>query len=152
VHVCFSPLFLFFFPLFSMVSSHARKTQMTHTHTHKQFASRGVTPEFMMVGGSPHWTAPEILLGTSDVSGATDVYALANVLFEIATRTLPFSEELHLTAVVEHIKAGRRPTWPPCPALEAASGSDERAKVAACEVAKTRANGRQQPRWRRTLN
>jgi serine/threonine protein kinase len=99
-----------------------------------KFASNGVTPEYMTYAGTPNWTAPEILLGTAEVSGATDVYALANVLFEIATRTLPFSEEFDPTAVAEHIKAGRRPTWPPCPALEAASGSDERAKLAACEL------------------
>jgi serine/threonine protein kinase len=100
-----------------------------------QFASLGVTPSYMIQGGTPHWTAPEILLGSAPVSPATDVYALANVLFEIVSRETPFAEEHSSSVVASHIKSGRRPTWPACPAMAASQGSDLRAVVAGCEVA-----------------
>jgi hypothetical protein len=67
------------------------------------------------------------------------VYALATVLYEVASRTSPFEDEYDVSVVANHIKAGKRPKWPLCPALaimEANSNSNsERAKAAACEVA-----------------
>jgi len=100
-----------------------------------EFASAGVTPEYMLRGDTPNWTAPEVLSGAAPVSPASDVYALANVLFEVAARQPPFATEFNPAVVAAHIKAGRRPEWPLCAALGTSEGKgDERAKRAACEV------------------
>lgn len=77
-----------------------------------EFASQGVTPDFMRRGDTPNWTAPEILDGTGDVSPASDVYALANVLYEIITKQVPFGAELDPGVVAQNIIDGRRPTFP----------------------------------------
>ena len=74
-----------------------------------EFATLGVTPTHIAEGQvTPNWVAPEVLLGTSTVSPASDVYALGMVLFEIATRKIPFENE-NKEKVRESIIAGRRP-------------------------------------------
>jgi len=82
-----------------------------------EFASVGETPEHMVRGEMPNWTAPEVLAGTSNVSPASDIYALGNVLFEIATREIPFDNDRDLSdhalmSVTQRIIQGRRPTFP----------------------------------------
>jgi len=82
-----------------------------------EFASVGETPEHMVRGDTPNWTAPEVLSGTSDVSPASDIYAVANVLFEIATREIPFGNQEYLSddASVtnkQRIIEGCRPAFP----------------------------------------
>ena len=77
-----------------------------------EFASRGRTPEHMRGGGTPNWTAPEVLDGSEEVSPASDVYALGNVLFEIAASEVPFGHELDPRRVAQCIKEGQRPLFP----------------------------------------
>jgi serine/threonine protein kinase len=81
-----------------------------------EFASVGDTPEHMTRGDTPNWTAPEVLNGTATVSPASDMYALANVLFEIAAREIPFENEVGPSdvsiSVRQHIIEGRRPVFP----------------------------------------
>jgi hypothetical protein len=81
-----------------------------------EFASVGETPEHMTRGDTPNWTAPEVLNGTATVSPASDMYALANVLFEIAAREVPFENEVSPSGVPisvrQHIIEGRRPVFP----------------------------------------
>jgi len=82
-----------------------------------EFASVGVTPEHMVRGDTPNWTAPEVLTGTSGVSPASDIYAVANVLFEIATREVPFENQSDLLddtpmSIKNKIIEGHRPTFP----------------------------------------
>jgi serine/threonine protein kinase len=81
-----------------------------------EFASVGETPEHMTRGDTPNWTAPEVLNGTATVSPASDMYALANVLFEIAVREVPFENEVSPSGVPIsvrlHIIEGRRPVFP----------------------------------------
>lgn len=66
---------------------------------------------------TPHWCAPEILSGAAEVSPASDVYALGIVLFEIATRTMPFQSKSN-AEVVGLVCDGVRPDFPPTPELE----------------------------------
>jgi serine/threonine protein kinase len=83
-----------------------------------EFASTGATPEHMIRGDTPNWTAPEVLAGTSDVSPASDIYALANVLFEIATREAPFEKTKYHNdgdtsiSIKQGIIEGCRPLFP----------------------------------------
>jgi serine/threonine protein kinase len=81
-----------------------------------EFSSVGDTPEHMTRGDTPNWTAPEVLNGTATVSPASDMYALANVLFEIAAREVPFENEVSPSGVPisvrQHIIEGRRPVFP----------------------------------------
>ena len=82
-----------------------------------EFASVGETPEHMVRGETPNWTAPEVLDGRSSVSPASDIYAVANVLFEIATREVPFENRRDLLddasmSITKLIIGGRRPTFP----------------------------------------
>jgi len=104
-----------------------------------EFASKGVTPEYMRLGGTPNWTAPEILSGAAEVSPASDAFALACVLFEIATRGIPF-DGTGAAVIVQQVKEGRRPAFPePDAALQsaatsAAKGDDFTALLAASEV------------------
>ena len=80
-----------------------------------EFVTNGVTPDHMLLGEDhfkPNWTAPEVLDGSRQVSPASDIYSLANVLFEIATHQVPFQQESDPRAVARHIKEGRRPAFP----------------------------------------
>eukprot|EP00615_Pteridomonas_danica_P012892 CAMPEP_0114329042 /NCGR_PEP_ID=MMETSP0101-20121206/815_1 /TAXON_ID=38822 ORGANISM="Pteridomonas danica, Strain PT" /NCGR_SAMPLE_ID=MMETSP0101 /ASSEMBLY_ACC=CAM_ASM_000211 /LENGTH=331 /DNA_ID=CAMNT_0001458577 /DNA_START=352 /DNA_END=1347 /DNA_ORIENTATION=+ len=99
-----------------------------------EFASVGVTPDYMKRGDTPNWCAPEVLSKTDEVSPASDVYALATVLYEIATRKRPFDGK-EPEEVATLIKAGERPEFPECDASQiATSGDGARAEAAVFEV------------------
>jgi serine/threonine protein kinase len=67
----------------------------------------------MTRGETPNWTAPEVLSGERAVSPASDMYALANVLFEIAVRETPFGSVTGGDAQVKkQIIDGHRPEFP----------------------------------------
>jgi len=88
-----------------------------------EFVTNGITPAHMLLGEEhfkPNWTAPEVLDGSHQVSPASDVYSLANVLFEIASHEVPFQRESSPRAVAQHIKEGRRPAFPEAWAVSSA--------------------------------
>jgi len=79
-----------------------------------EFCSKGATPAHMAVGtaaSTPHWTAPEVLSGAAPVSPASDVFALGCVMFEVASRAVPFAGE-PASSVARLYLAGRRPPFP----------------------------------------
>lgn len=60
-----------------------------------------------MVMGTPHYMAPEQALGLKDVDHRVDLYALAVVLFECLSGTLPFEAESELQLI--HLQAHAPP-------------------------------------------
>jgi serine/threonine protein kinase len=59
-----------------------------------EFASMSITPEHMKsLETPPNWLAPELLSNKASVSPASDVFALGNVMYEIAYRQIPWEEE-----------------------------------------------------------
>lgn len=61
-------------------------------------ASTGITRTGMVMG-TPHYMAPEQALGLKDVDHRVDLYALAVVLFECLTGTLPFEADSELRLI-----------------------------------------------------
>jgi len=51
-----------------------------------EFTSKGKTPSYLLEAESPNWTSPEVLANSAPVSPASDVFALACVLYEIEAR------------------------------------------------------------------
>lgn len=71
--------------------------------------------------GSLLWMAPEILGLIARYSTASDIYAYAIILFEIATRELPYKQAASREAIITHVKSGGREKIPPeCPSRYAA--------------------------------
>ncbi|MFO0600520.1 MAG: serine/threonine-protein kinase [Myxococcaceae bacterium] len=82
-------------------------------------ASTGITRTGMVMG-TPHYMAPEQALGLKDVDHRVDLYALAVVLFECLTGTLPFEadSELRLIQLQAHAPPPEildRAPWIPAP-------------------------------------
>ena len=82
-------------------------------------ASTGITRTGMVMG-TPHYMAPEQALGLKDVDHRVDLYALAVVLFECLTGTLPFEadSELRLIQLQAHAPVPEildRAPWIPKP-------------------------------------
>ncbi len=61
-------------------------------------ASAGLTRTGMVMG-TPHYMAPEQAMGIKDVDHRVDIYALAVVLFECLTGTLPFEADSELRLI-----------------------------------------------------
>lgn len=61
-------------------------------------ASQGLTRTGMVMG-TPHYMAPEQAMGLRDVDHRVDIYALAVVLFECLTGTLPFEADSELRLI-----------------------------------------------------
>ncbi|MBL8912478.1 MAG: protein kinase [Archangium sp.] len=61
-------------------------------------ATTGITRTGMVMG-TPHYMAPEQALGLKDVDHRVDLYALAVVLFECLTGTLPFEADSELRLI-----------------------------------------------------
>ncbi len=62
-------------------------------HSHESLTRTGV------VMGTPHYMAPEQALGNKDLDHRVDLYALAVVLFECLTGTLPFEADSELRLI-----------------------------------------------------
>lgn len=76
-----------------------------------------------MVMGTPHYMAPEQALGLTDIDHRADLYALAVVLFECLTGTLPFEgdSELQIIQLQAHAPPPgvlERAPWVPAPVAE----------------------------------
>lgn len=85
-------------------------------------ASTGITRTGMVMG-TPHYMAPEQALGLKDVDHRVDLYALAVVLFECLTGTLPFEadSELRLIQLQAHAPPPEildRAPWIPRPVAD----------------------------------
>lgn len=85
-------------------------------------ASTGITRTGMVMG-TPHYMAPEQALGLKDVDHRVDLYALAVVLFECLTGTLPFEadSELRLIQLQAHAPVPEildRAPWIPRPVAD----------------------------------
>lgn len=103
-------------------------------------ASTGITRTGMVMG-TPHYMAPEQALGLKDVDHRVDLYALAVVLFECLTGTLPFEadSELRLIQLQAHAPVPEildRAPWIPKPVAAVVKKSlskkpDERFQTAA---------------------
>ena len=98
-----------------------------------EFATAGVTPEHMVRGDTPNWTAPEVLAGTAPVSPASDVFALGVVLYEIMCRQVPFGEEMNGAVVARSIVEGKRAPFQN--AEEILLAGRGKSAVARCELA-----------------
>ncbi|MDP1822655.1 MAG: serine/threonine-protein kinase [Archangium sp.] len=85
-------------------------------------ATTGITRTGMVMG-TPHYMAPEQALGLKDVDHRVDLYALAVVLFECLTGTLPFEadSELRLIQLQAHAPVPEildRAPWIPRPVAD----------------------------------
>lgn len=82
-------------------------------------AAAGITRTGMVMG-TPHYMAPEQALGLKDVDHRVDLYALAVVLYECLSGTLPFEADSELRLIQLHAHAPvpeilERAPWIPRP-------------------------------------
>jgi len=71
--------------------------------------------------GTLHWLAPELLSLNPAYTEASDIYALAMVLLEIAARKVPFEDVADTSIIRDAVRAGERPEIPAeCPSGYAA--------------------------------
>jgi serine/threonine protein kinase len=73
--------------------------------------------------GTPHYIAPEALLGEGVVDGRTDLYSLGCVAHYLLTGTAPFAGNTVLEVLGQHLHAIAKPfaskaPWPVSPELE----------------------------------
>jgi serine/threonine-protein kinase len=73
--------------------------------------------------GTPHYVAPEALLGEGVVDGRTDLYSLGCVAHYLLTGTAPFTGNTVLEVLGQHLHATAKPfaskaLWPISPELE----------------------------------
>jgi serine/threonine protein kinase len=80
------------------VSSEMHATILDFGILRAKEATTGITRTGMVMG-TPHYMAPEQALGLRDVDHRLDLYALAVVLFECLTGTLPFEADSELRIV-----------------------------------------------------
>eukprot|EP00052_Salpingoeca_macrocollata_P026562 m.247258 g.247258 ORF g.247258 m.247258 type:complete len:1160 (-) comp22595_c3_seq2:28-3507(-) len=76
-------------------------------HTHGALTSRDMTRGV----GTLLWTAPEIL-SMQSYGLPVDVYSFGCVLYELATRKLPWQEETSNFALIQKVESGLRPRVP----------------------------------------
>ena len=73
--------------------------------------------------GTPHYVAPEALLGAGEVDGRTDLYSLGCVAHYLLTGVTPFVGSTVLEVLGQHLHATAKPfaskaPWPISPELE----------------------------------
>ena len=73
--------------------------------------------------GTPHYVAPEALLGDGEVDGRTDLYSLGCVSHYLLTGSTPFAGSTVLEVLGQHLHATAKPfaskaRWPISPELE----------------------------------
>jgi serine/threonine protein kinase len=77
--------------------------------------------------GTPFWMAPELLRGESDNTAASDVFSFGIILYEVYSRTDPYTGE-DMREVIEQVAdptVNKRPPVPPaCPPMVASLMSD----------------------------
>jgi serine/threonine-protein kinase len=82
-----------------------------------------IAPQPQDFVGTPHYVAPEALLGDGEVDGRTDLYSLGCVAHFLLTGETPFAGRTVLEVLGQHLHATAKPfaakaRWPISPELE----------------------------------
>jgi serine/threonine-protein kinase len=82
-----------------------------------------IVPQQQDFVGTPHYVAPEALLGDGEVDGRTDLYSLGCVAHFLLTGAAPFAGSTVLEVLGQHLHATPKPfaskaRWPVSPELE----------------------------------
>jgi serine/threonine-protein kinase len=82
-----------------------------------------IAPQQQDFVGTPHYVAPEALLGDGEVDGRTDLYSLGCVAHYLLTGSAPFAGNTVLEVLGQHLHATAKPfaaraRWPISPELE----------------------------------
>jgi serine/threonine-protein kinase len=82
-----------------------------------------IVPQQQDFVGTPHYVAPEALLGDGEVDGRTDLYSLGCVAHYLLTGSAPFAGNTVLEVLGQHLHATAKPfaakaRWPVSPELE----------------------------------
>lgn len=64
------------------------------------------------IKGTPAWIAPEVLLEETRPTKEADMYSYGMVLWEIASRAIPFKDEINDYAIMDKVKRGTREEIP----------------------------------------